>query len=129
MSKTILFVLSLYLMVGEPASVAGELLGSVDTLGMRGAAGALELIAHAAVALLAVIAGWSVRTRRPGAAALAQLALTASALRIVQSLYWSVLPHQTMPGQKGPIAAAAVVTATAWIAYLRRSEYVRASFT
>jgi hypothetical protein len=127
--KALVFVLSLFLMAWEPASVAGELLNAMGTLGMRGFAGGLELAAHAAVAIVAVVAGWSLRTGAPHAPSVAQAALAASALRTVQSLHWSALPHQTMPGEQLPMAVAALLHAAVWILYLRRSRHVRASYT
>ena len=44
-------------------------------------------------------------------------ALVASAVATVQSHYWSVLPHQTMPSDKLPLATPGVVVAGLWLVY------------
>jgi hypothetical protein len=56
------------------------------------------------------------------------VALAGSAGVSVQSLYWSVLPRQTLPDDRIILAGAAIVHAAAWIAYLRRSRRVRALY-
>jgi hypothetical protein len=60
----------------------------------------------------------------PSGLLLARAALAASAVATVQSFYWSVLPHQTMPSDKLPLATLGVVVAGLWLAYLRRHRDV-----
>lgn len=82
--------------------------------------GLIELIFHGAVAALAVAAVRALSSAMPAGLFLTRGALVASAAASVQSLYWSVLPHQTMPGDKLPLAILSVVVASVWLFYLRR---------
>ena len=91
-------------------------------MGQRGAAGVIELLFHGAVAALAVAAVRALSNAMPSGPLLARAALAASAVATIQSHYWSVLPHQTMPGDKLPLAILGVVVAGGWLVYLRRSE-------
>jgi hypothetical protein len=88
---------------------------------MRGPAGAAELLAHAVVTALAVAAEWGLWIGNPAAPALAVLAVGASAAISIQSLYWTWLPHNIMPGDRLPLAVLAVAHAACWTIYLRRS--------
>jgi hypothetical protein len=97
-------------------------------MSMRGPGAVMELIAHAAVAALAVGAAWALWIGNPRAPAFAVVALVASAAAAVQSLYWSSLPGQTMPGDHLPLALLAVAHAAGWIAYLRISQRVRTTY-
>jgi hypothetical protein len=117
-----------FLFVWEPRKFAGELAGSLGTIGMRGPAAVVELVAHAAVAAVAVAAAWALWIGNPRAPAIAVVALVASAAAAVQSLYWSSLPGQTMPGDHLPLALVAVAHAAGWIAYLRFSRRVRTTY-
>ena len=123
-----LLPLCVFLFVWEPRKLAGELAGSLSTLSMRGPGAVAELLAHTIVAALAVTAAWALWIGNPRAPAIAVLALTASAAAAVQSLYWSSLPGQTMPGDRLPLAVVAVVHAAGWIAYLRLSRRVRTTY-
>jgi hypothetical protein len=118
-------VLCAALLLWRPLDFALELPMAAPSLGMRGAAGVLELVFHGAVAALAVAAVRALWSGVPGAPLLAGAALVASAAATVQSLYWSVLPHQTVPGDELPLAAVAVAHAAAWLVYLRRSQRIR----
>jgi hypothetical protein len=60
----------------------------------------------------------------PSALWLARAALAGSAVATVQSFYWSVLPHQTMPSDKLPLATLGVAVAGSWLVYLRRHRDV-----
>ncbi|MCA1559128.1 MAG: hypothetical protein LC753_00445 [Acidobacteria bacterium] len=113
-------LLSAFLLVWVPANFAAELLSSLPGLAARGASAIIELVTHAAVAALAAAAGIAVRTDRQSALPLAALAVTAAAVAAVQSLYWSFLPRQTMPGDRLPLAGLNVLHAAAWLVYFRR---------
>jgi hypothetical protein len=117
-----------FLFVWEPRKLAGEISASLGTMSMRGPGAVMELIAHAAVAALAVAAAWALWIGNPRAPAFAVVALVASAAAAVQSLYWSSLPGQTMPGDHLPLALLAVAHAAGWIAYLRISQRVRTTY-
>jgi hypothetical protein len=121
MSTVWRLLLCIVLFAWWPVGFATEVSVTLPSLGMRGAPGAIELIAHAAVAALSIAACRAVWSEAPAARPLAASALVASALASVQSLYWSVLPHQTKPGDELPLAILAVAHAGAWCLYLNRS--------
>jgi len=123
-----LLVLALFLVAWEPLRIATEFESSIGTLSMRGPWAAVELLAHAAIAAFCVASGWALWNGNVAAPQLATYALIGSAGVSVQSLFWSLLPHQTVPGERLPFALLAVVHAAAWIAYLKRSRRVRAIF-
>jgi|SRR6476619_1767910 hypothetical protein len=125
MSRGWLLILCAYLALWQPLAFAAEVATSIDTLGMRGLAGLLELVAHGAVTALAVAAGWGLWMENPGARALAEIAIPAVAATVVQSLYWTRLPHDVMPGDRLPLAILAMAHATGWMMYLRKSRRVR----
>lgn len=108
------------LILWRPFNFAIELPSALPSLGMRGIAGALELLFHGAVAALAIAAVRALMGELPIGPPLAAAALVASAAASVQSLYWSALPNQTVPGSELPLAAFAIVHASAWLIYLRR---------
>lgn len=115
--------LAIFLFVWEPLRVAGELLSSIASLGMRGPLAIVELIAHGAVAVLAIAASRALWDGAPHASRLAIAALIASAAVSAQTLYSSRLPQQTAPGQPLPFAILAVLFSTGWIVYLRRARH------
>ncbi len=123
-----LLVLCLFLFVWEPLRFAGDLTGSIGTMGMRGVPGGIELAVHAAVAMIAVAAGWGLWIRNPHSPVLAAIAVGASAAVTIQSLYWSRLPGNAVPGERLPLALMALAHAAGWMAYLRRSRRVRAVY-
>jgi hypothetical protein len=108
------------LLLWRPLDFLVELLSTLPSLGMRGVAGALELLFHGSVAALAAAAVRALSNAMPAGLLLARAALVASAVATVQSQYWSVLPHQTMPGDKVLLAIVSVVVAAGWLIYLRR---------
>lgn len=123
-----LLLLCGYLMVWQPLTIAAAVSTTLDSLAMRWPGGVAELVVHAAVASLALAAGWAFWIANPTAPQLAEMALPLGALVSVQSLYWTWLPDNTMPGDRLPLAALAVAHATGWMVYLRRSRRVRALF-
>ena len=123
-----LLPLCVFLFVWEPRKLAAELGGSLGTLSMRGPGAVAELLAHTIVAALAVTAAWALWIGNPRAPAIAVVALAASAVTAVQSLYWSLLPGQTVPADHLLLASVAVAHAAGWIAYLRFSRRVRTTY-
>ncbi len=121
-----LLLLWMFLFTWEPLRFAVELSASLGTLGMRGPAGAVELVAHGATAALTMAAAWALWIRNPQAPALASLAVAASAAVTIQSAFWSHLPVDVPPGMQLPRSLAAVIHAGLWIWYLRTSRRVRA---
>lgn len=120
-------VLAGFLMLWEPMRVAAEFQSSVGTLAMRGWVGSAELVVHAAVAAFCVASGWALWNGNPAGPSVAAVAVAVSAATTVQSLYWSSLPHQTVPGEQLPFAILAVAHAAAWMVFLKRSRRVRAN--
>jgi hypothetical protein len=125
MARGWLLILCAYLAVWQPMSFASEVTATLPTLGMRGTAGVLELVAHGAVAAIAVAAGWGLWVGNPGAPGMAEIAILLCAAASVQSLYWTRLPHDVMPGDRLPLAVLAMAHATGWMMYLRKSRRVR----
>jgi hypothetical protein len=123
-----LLPLCVFLFVWEPRKLAGEIGASLGTMSMRGPGAVVELMVHAAVAALAVAAAWALWNGNPRGPAIGVVALAASAVTAIQSLYWSSLPGQTMPGDHLPLALLAVAHAAGWIAYLKLSRRVRATY-
>ena len=123
-----LLLLCGYLGLWQPLMLAAEVSATLGTLGMRGPAGVAELSAHAAVSAFAVAAGWGLWVGNPKAPVFAEIGLVACALASVQSLYWTRLPLNTMPGDRLPLAIVAMAHAAGWITYLRKSRRVRSLF-
>jgi hypothetical protein len=123
-----LLLLCGYLGVWQPLTLAAQVSATLGTLGMRGPVGVAELSAHAAVTAFAVAAGWGLLVGNPKAPVFAEIALAACALASVQSLYWTRLPANTMPGDRLPLAIVAIAHAAGWITYLRKSRRVRSLF-
>ena len=110
-----------YLLGWVPLNFANEILGTFPSLGMRGVTAIVELAAHALVAILCATAGWMVWTRAPAAWPMAAASVAASTITSIQSLFWTALPRNIAPGQKLPLAAAAVVLAVFWLLLIRRA--------
>jgi Protein of unknown function (DUF2569) len=123
-----LLLLCAFLFVWEPLRFAGDLTGSLGTIGMRGAPVVIELVAHGAIAAISVAAAWGLWIRNPRSPTLASMAMAASAAATIQSLNWSRLPANALPGERLPLSILAVAHAAGWIAYLRRSRRVRAAY-
>ena len=101
-------VIAALLVVWEPTNFAVEALAVLPTIIYRGWLAAVELLGHAIVAAIAAAGGFALWNRTPGAHRLALTAIVATVARTVQSLYWSVLPNATMPGDEPLIAAFAL---------------------
>jgi hypothetical protein len=100
------------LMVWEPLRFAGEALQVLPSIGYRGALAAIELLAHAGVAALAAGAGFALWNQAPDARRFATVAVLVLVARAAQSLYWSVLPNNTVPGDE-PLTIAVTLAAGA----------------
>ena len=117
-----LLLLCATLLAWRPLDFLVEAPSTLPSIGQRGAVGIIELVIHGAVAALAVAAVRALSNALPSALLLTRAALVASAAATVQSFYWSVLPHQTMPSDKLPLAALGIVVASVWLIYLRNKE-------
>ena len=125
MARAWLMLLCAALLLWRPLDYAFELSQSLTTLGMRGVPGAIELLFHGIVAAVAVAAAQSLWSERPSGPSLAAVALIGSAAATVQTVYWTALPHQTVPGSERLISALAIGHAAIWLLYLRRSRRIR----
>jgi hypothetical protein len=123
-----LLLLCAFLFAWEPLRFARDLSGSIGTLAMRGTPGVVELAAHAVIAVASAAAAWALWIRNPRAPMLASIAVAASALATIQSLYWTYLPGNAVPGEALPLSGAAIAHAAGWIAYLRKSRRVRIDY-
>jgi hypothetical protein len=119
-------VLCLVLVAWRPLSFAFQLPATLPSLGMRGAAGVVELLFQGSVAAVSVAAARALWGGLPVGPPLAATALVASATAAIQSLYWSVLPHQTVPGDELPLAIGVAAHAAGWLIYLARSRRIDA---
>ena len=124
-SRGWLLLLCAYLAAWQPLKLASEVSATLGSLGMRGLAGVVELAVHAAITAFAVAAGWGLWIGNPKAPVFAEIAVAACAVASVQSLYWTRLPANTMPGDRLPLAIAAMAHAAGWMVYLRKSRRVR----
>lgn len=97
---------------------ASVVLAVLPTLPDRGAVAVIELVAHGLVAAFACAAGLALWHETPDSRRLATAAIIMSAARVAQSVYWTVLPTNTMPGDKPLILAAALVIAAAAVTAL-----------
>ena len=120
-----LLLLCAVLLGWQPLTFALEAASALETLGMRGVPGLLELAAHGLVAALSFAAGWALWQSSPAGPLLATIAVAAGAITGVQSLYWSVLPSNVFPSDRLPLAALTVAHACGWLMYLRRSKRIR----
>jgi hypothetical protein len=123
-----LILLCGYLALWQPLTFAAEVTGAMGTLGMRGPAAVIELGVHGCITAFAVAAAWGLWIGNPNAPAMAEAAVACCALEVLQSLAWSRLPHDIPPGDRLPIALAAITHATGWIVYLRKSRRVRSLY-
>jgi hypothetical protein len=120
-----LLLLCAVLILWRPLDYIVVLPQSLPTMGMRGAPGVIELLVHGLVAALSVAAAQALWNEQPSGPRLAAAALIGSAAATVQSLYWTYLPRQTVPGSERPIAAIAIALAAVWLVYLKRSRLIR----
>jgi hypothetical protein len=112
-------LLAVLLFAWAPLTFASEI-PSMPSLTMRGAPAQAELAAHGLVAVLSVAAAWALWVGNPEGVRIAAVAVAAVAAAAIQSLYWTWLPRNTMPGDKLPLAALIVAVASGWLVYLRR---------
>jgi hypothetical protein len=106
------------LVLWRPLDFAFELFMTLPTLRMRGPLGVIELVGHGAVAATAMAAATALWNESPAGPRLAAAALIASAAASIQSNYWSVLPHQTMPGDERILVMLSIANASFWLGYL-----------
>lgn len=114
-------LVAILLIVWEPLNFATELLSVLSTISYRGWVAVVELVLHGMSAAISAMGGLALLNESADARRLATIALVVSFLRIVQSLYWSVLPNSTVPGEAPYRVVFAAVMTLAAIAVVRRS--------
>ena len=108
------------LLLWEPLNVATEALGVVATLPYRGVLAALELLLHGCVAVIATMGGLALWNGAPDANRLATLAIVLSGARTVQSLYFSSLPSNSVPGSEPLFAGLTILCVLVAAVIIRR---------
>ena len=106
----------------EPLRFATEALSVVSTIAYRGIVAAVELVLHGCVAALCAAAGLAFWNSGPDRRRLAILAVIAAVARGLQSLYWSVLPDNTPPGDEFTRAAIMLIVGAAMIVLILSSR-------
>ena len=112
-------LVAVLLIAWEPLRFAGEALQVVPSIPYRGWLAAIELLAHAGAAALSAGAGFALWNHTPDARRIATFAILVLMARAVQSLYWSVLPNNTMPGDEPFTLAVALVAGALMLAVTR----------
>jgi len=109
------------LLLWEPLRFALEASMVFGSLSHRGAAASIELVAHGLIAALSAATGLALRNSAPDGRRLATLTIALCVMRGVQSLYWSALPSNTVPGDEPLIAGALTVAGVVAIVVVRRA--------
>jgi hypothetical protein len=102
-------VVAVLLLAWEPLNFALRGLSVLPTLAYRSWMAGAELAVHGLVAVCCAAAGMLLWNGAPDARRLAHLAIVLSVARVIQSLYWSALPGNTVPGDEWFHALIAVV--------------------
>ena len=107
------------LIVWEPLRFAGEALQVLPSIQYRGLVAALELLVHGVVAAVSVGAGFALWNGTPDARRIGAIAVIGTTARALQSVYWSVLPSRTVPGDEPLAAAVALVGGAVMLVVIR----------
>ncbi len=113
--------LAVLLLAWEPLNFALRALTVLPTIVYRGWLSGVELLLHALVAAVNAAAGMSLLNRTPSSHRLATVAVLAACARTIQSVSFSTLPNETVPGQEPYVIVAALTAAIVALAIIRRS--------
>ena len=114
-------LLAVALLLWEPMNFAVKALAVLPTIAYRGWAAAVELAVFAAVAALAAAAGLGLLNGTPASLRLATVAVLASCARTIQSVFYTTLPSETVPGHEPYVIIAALTFAIFALMIIRRS--------
>lgn len=114
-------LLALALLIWEPLNFAVKALAILPTITYRGWLPALELVIFGAVAALNAAAGLALLNRTPAGFRLATLAVLAACARTIQSLSFSALPNETVPGQEPYVIVATLAVTIVALGIIRMS--------
>jgi len=123
-----LLLLTRWLIVGQPVLFAFTASSALAALPVRGLPLGVLIVARLFVTAFGLAAGLAMTSRRPAALGMTTAALAISAATDVFTLTTSVWPNNRVPGDTPLYIAVTVGFHGAWLIYLRRSEYVRATF-
>lgn len=114
-------MLAIALLIWEPANFAGRALTVLPTLTYRGVLPALELTLHALVAALNAGAGLALLNGTSASHRLATVAVLAACARTIQSVSFTTLPTETVPGHEPYVVIFALALTVIALAIIRRS--------
>ena len=114
-------MVAVLLIAWEPLRFAIEALTVLPTIAHRGALSAIELFCHGGVAAFCAAAGVNLWNWSPDGRKLGTIAVIAAVVRTIQSLYWSVLPNNTVPGDEPLVASVAVIAGLGAIVAIRKA--------
>jgi hypothetical protein len=123
-----LLVLCRLLIVGHPLSLAVTAPNALNAIAVRGAPVAIILLVRLLVVAFGVAAGRALQNLRPGAVGLAKTALLMSAATDVFVYTTPYYPSNRLPGDTTLYVVASLAYHGLWLAYLKRSARVRATF-
>ena len=118
-------LVAVLLIAWEPLRFAREALQVLPSIPDRGWLAAVELFAHAGTAALSAGAGFALWNGTPDAGRIATCAVLVLMARTVQSVYWSVLPNNTMPGDEPFTIGVALVVGGLMVAVIGRRAATR----
>lgn len=127
-ARGLVWLLAVLLAVWEPVSFALVAASAFNAISVRGAPVALLLVARLATTALAFAAGKAMLDLRPGAPALARVALTAlAAVQLIAQLTpW--FPSNRLPGDTPLYVGWTLLYYGGWLAYVVRSKRVAQLF-
>jgi hypothetical protein len=123
-----LLLLCRLLIIFQPLSLAVTAAGALGAVAVRGAPVALILVLRLLVVALGVAAGRALQAMRPGAVALAKVALVVSATTDLFVYTTPYFPNNRRPGDTVYYVVASLAYHGAWLTYLIRSRRVRNTF-
>lgn len=123
-----LLVFCAWLAIWQPLNLAAFAAEALAALPVRGWRLALLLVARLVVTAVGLAAARSLWDVRPGAPALARVAVVLSAAIQLLIYATSIAPNNRMPGDTVIYAALTVVVHAGWLAYLARSARVRRTY-
>ena len=112
-------LLSSYLLIWAPGTLAMEALTVMPSIGVRGPAAWVELAVHGIVAMVCAAGGRMLRIESPAGPAVAAVGVAARAVISLQSLFWTVLPRDVAPGTRLPLALLTCANAVFWLIVIR----------
>ena len=115
-------LVSAYLFVWVPVNFAAELMSALPSLAMRGAPAIVELAVHGLVAAFSIAAARMLTAGSPVRFTAASVAVTASGIVPIQSLFWTALPRDIPPGSQLPLAAFFILLTFALLVVIERGR-------